>query len=229
MTIMKTDFESDLTAGTEAIVAKQSTLFGQRSLLVGLSGIDGSGKGYAAAVLAAKLADRGIRVANINVDGWLNLPSTRFSSVNPGKHFYDHALRLDEMFEQLVLPLRARRSHRLEMDFVTETATRYVKRLVQFDDIDVIILEGIFLFKPAYRGHFDLRLWIECSFEKALERALARNQEGLSPADTVRAYNNIYFPAQRIQLTRDNPRASADLLIVNDERKFCHLNEYARR
>lgn len=81
-----------------------------------------------------------------------------------------------------------------------------------------MVLEGIYLLKRALRAHYDLSVWIECSFATALERALARQQEGLPPEDTVRAYQTIYFPAQEIHLARDDPRGAATLVVVNDPR-----------
>jgi uridine kinase len=84
-----------------------------------------------------------------------------------------------------------------------------------FHKIDVVLLEGIFLFKSVYRDHFDLKVWIECSFATALERAIARGQEGLLPRETQHAFETIYFPAQRIHLARDNPRETADIVFAN--------------
>jgi hypothetical protein len=42
----------------------------------------------------------------------------------------------------------------------------------------VVVVEGIYLLKRELRAHHDVSLWIDCSFETALERALAREQEG---------------------------------------------------
>jgi hypothetical protein len=66
------------------------------------------------------------------------------------------------------------------------------------------------------RELFDLAIWVNCSFPTALARALARTQEALSPAETVRAYETIYFPAQKIHSARDNPRETATLILNND-------------
>ncbi len=195
---------------------KRRDLPAHRALLLGLSGIDGAGKGFLAARLASSLARNGLRVASLNVDGWLNLPATRFSATSPAAHFYEHALRLDSMFTDLVLPLVRNRTHRLVAQFAEETATAYREQLYEFRDTDIVLLEGIFLFKRAYRGHFDLACWVDCTFETALERALARAQEGLPPAATRTAYETIYFPAQRLHFERDAPRRSADLIIGND-------------
>src|SRR5262245_53944108 len=106
----------------EAILAARGRIDPARSVLVGVSGIDGSGKGYVTARLAEALGGRARRVAAINVDGWLNLPARRFSRERPGEHFYEHAIRFEEMFDQLVLPLRARRTHEVVADFAEETA-----------------------------------------------------------------------------------------------------------
>jgi uridine kinase len=114
--------------------------------------------------------------------------------------------------------LRDTRSIRLEADFAEETATRYRRHVYEFTDLDVIVLEGIYLLKRELVGHYDLSAWIDCSFETALERAVARAQEGLSPKDTVRAYQTIYFPAQELHARRDEPRAAATVILNNDRR-----------
>lgn len=202
-----------------AILARRRELPAQRALLVGVSGIDASGKGFLAAKAATRLQMQGVNAATIGVDGWLNLPQARFNPASPAEHFYEHALRLDEMFEQLVLPLRDRRSLVLEMDCTDETATAYRRHRYEFREVDVVIVEGIFLFKRAYRRHFDLACWVSCSFETALERARQRGQEGLPPAETARAFETIYFPAQRIHLEHDQPHTRADLIIDNDARR----------
>src|SRR6266851_1176099 len=60
------------------------------------------------------------------------------------------------------------------------------------EGVDVVLLEGIFLFKRECCGRYDFRIWIECSFETALKHALARLQEGLPPEETTAAYERIY-------------------------------------
>jgi uridine kinase len=185
-------------------------------LLVGISGIDGSGKGYFAAQLEAHLALHGIAPAIVNVDGWLNLPKKRFDPRAPAENFYQNAIRFDDFFARLVLPLRDQRSIHVVADYVAETASRYRKHSYDFKDVSVVLVEGIFLFKPQYRKHFDLTIWIDCSFPTALARAIDRAQEGLSPANTIAAYETIYFPAQRIHLAQDKPRENTDLIFEND-------------
>ena len=159
-----------------------------------------------------------MNVADLTIDGWLNLPHVRFDDQNPAEHFYLHALRFEEMFERLLLPLRERRSVRLDADYAEETATTYRSHVYAYDDIDVIVLEGIYLLKRELRRHYDVSVWIDCTFETALERAIARAQEGLPPDQTVAAYQRIYFPAQRLHFERDAPQAAATATLTNDPR-----------
>jgi uridine kinase len=198
-----------------AIIEKRKAASPQRALLVGISGIDAAGKGFVTARIAESLQMRGIKLAVINADGWLNLPHVRFHRQDPAKHFYENAIRFDEMFERVILPLRGTRNVSVESDFAEETATTFRKHCYNFCKIDIVLLEGIFLFKPAYRRHFDLTVWVECSFSTALQRAIKRSQEGLSLEETIKAFETIYFPAQRIHLARDNPREFADIVLVN--------------
>lgn len=186
-------------------------------MLVGISGIDACGKGYVTAKLSQELELKGFSVAVINADGWLNLPHVRFGDRAHGVHFYENALRLDEMFEQLILPLRLNRSIDITADFVDETATEFRPHKYIFQNIDIVLIEGIFLFKKPYGDNFDLKIWIDCSVEAAMTRAVARSQEGLPPDQTIAAYEKIYFPAQRLHFERDLPLAAADLIVQNEK------------
>ena len=204
------------------ILERRASISETRSLLVGVSGIDGCGKGHFAKQLEARLALHGVTPTLLNVDGWLNLPEKRFDQSAPAENFYANAIRFDEFFSELIIPLRDRRSVHLVADFVEETASQYRKHTYDVKNVSVVLVEGIFLFKPQYRKYFDLTIWIDCSFPTALARAIARAQEGLSAANTIAAYETIYFPAQRIHLTRDKPRENADLIFENDNSREAH-------
>jgi uridine kinase len=209
----------EVAGAVQTIVEQRRKVARERALLAGISGIDGSGKGFVTGRMAKRLRDKGVCVAVINVDGWLNLPSVRFGPDRTAQHFYGHAIRFEEMYARLVLPLRERRSLRLDAKLADPTdAEIYHLHRYEFAAIDVILLEGIFLLKRAHRDHLDVSFWIDCTFETALERALLRGQEGLPRDEVVSAYETIYFPAQRIHLERDDPRSFAAAVLINDPR-----------
>ena len=209
----------DLECLRHAILQRRRETPAHRALLVGISGIDGSGKGYISGSIAKSLSHLGTDgygVALIGTDGWLNLPHIRFAREDAAEHFYQRAIRFDEMFEHLIVPLRDRREVDIEMDFTDETAITHRRHRYHFRQIDIVLLEGICLFKREYRPLFDLTCWIECSFETALDRAVKRCQEGLRPLETVHAFETVYFPAQQIHFERDTPWVGADLILRNE-------------
>ena len=101
-----------------AIIEKRKALSLQHALLIGISGIDAAGKGFVTARIAESLQERGLELAVINADGWLNLPHVRFHRRDSARHFYENAIRFDEMFERVILPLRTTRNINVESDFI---------------------------------------------------------------------------------------------------------------
>lgn len=203
-------------AATDLITQRRRELVAERALLVAVSGIDGSGKGHVTQGLAERLTRNGLRVAAIGIDFWQQPQSIRLGLQPSGAHFYAHAFRWEELFGELVGPLVRHRSVDVMVNAIRTDVDRYFPRQYRFENVDVVLLEGIFLFKREFVLRYDLRLWIECSFQTALARAHLRNQEGVSAETLERDYRSIYFPAQRLHFERDDPRSHADLLIDND-------------
>lgn len=200
----------------ETIVLRQcAENLSDRSWLIAISGIDGSGKGYVANQLITALNHQNIHAVSINIDPWLTLPEYRFNPHNPAEHFYHHAFIFEDLFQQLIHPLQQQRSIDLETTLTGQFGLPFTQ-VYDFQNVDVIVLEGIFLLKRSLCRFYDFSIWIECSFETALERALRRNQEDLSPVEIVRDYQTIYFPAQRFHFSIDEPKFAANYVYVND-------------
>lgn len=197
---------------------------GPGAVLVGISGIDASGKSTLARRLEAELTRMRVPCAPLSID-WFHttadvrfLPRTRSDvpSVEHGRHFFDRAFRWDELFSRLVDPLVATGGcdvvvGRYEM--IGDTIKPWLARYV---GVRVVLLEGVFLFRREYAGRFDLRVWLECPFEVAQARALSRSQEGLSKSAAKTEYARVYFPAQRFHFDRDNPRGSAHVIMASE-------------
>jgi uridine kinase len=185
---------------------------------VGISGIDGSDKGYISERIHSRVRQAGLSCVLIGIDGWLQPPSKRFCQQDPASHFYQHGFRFDEMQKLLFEPLRRRGV----VDVVAQHADptnreQMVDYHYRIDRPDVVIFEGIFLLQKRFV--FDCSVWIECSFETALERALKRNQEGLTDHELERDYSDIYFAAQKMHMNADRPQARCDAIVLNDERQ----------
>ncbi len=217
----------DLGAATRLILQRRRIVPKKRALLVGVSGIDGSGKGFVGQLLDRELAAQGWKVALIGADPLQNPLTVRLSGTQPARHFYEHVLRWDELFGDVIDPLVAARGVDVEVNAIRTDVDRYYPLRWRFDDVAIVVLEGIFLFKRALVNRFDVKVWVECTFATALARAQARNQENQPPEVIERDYQRIYHAAQRLHFERDTPRALADVIVVNDPLLVARARESA--
>ena len=183
---------------------------------IAISGIDASGKGYVAKRLQSELTGKGLRVANINLDPWQNSLAVRLAKENEAENFYQNVFRWCEVFSQLITPLRKDGSIQLTSRLIASHADEYFDFEFNYSHIDILLIEGIFLFQQKYLGQFDYKVWIDCSFETGLQRALQRNVEKLTMERLIEDYGKYYYPAQRLHFKKDNPKALSDVIYCND-------------
>jgi uridine kinase len=209
---------TDVEQVAELIGRQRGVVPCSQAVLVAISGIDGSGKGYIANKITTELRRQGVSVAALGTDSWQNPLSVRINRAQPAETFYQKWARLDELFELLILPLQRNRAVTVTVTQMRQPQEEFFPVTYDFKDVDVIVLEGAYLVKQPYRQHYHAAIWVDCTFETALERALQRNQEGLSDAEIRHDYATIYFPAQELHFARDNPKSHADVVLVNDPR-----------
>ena len=183
---------------------------------VAISGIDASGKGYTAKLLQEELENRGYRVANINIDPWQNPIAVRLRKENAAENVYKNIFRWNEFFDQLIIRLQKNKSIYLETKGIRSDADIYYPIIYDYTDLDILLIEGILLFKKEYLDHYDYKVWIDCSFETGLQRAITRNIEKLDEERLIHDYEIYYYAAQQLHFERDEPQKIADLIFYND-------------
>lgn len=209
------NWSTQLACLVAAIERKRRSIPLDRAILAGISGIDGSGKSTLAPIVVQRLKAIGRRTVLIRLDDWHNPPAVRFDPARPAQTFYEKGLRHEELFANLVLPLKQYRRVRMTATISRPPEERAFRHTFAYDDVDVILFEGIFIFKKKFVRHFDFRCWVGCPFDVALQRALRRNQEGLPEEAIIRDYETIYFPAQRLHMDYDRPAEGVDFLFRN--------------
>jgi len=198
-----------------AIHIKAIDLHKTRALLVAISGVDGSGKTHLSIRLAELLRSKNLNVALIHIDAWQNPKTVRLAGAERAQHFYLHCIRFKELFARAVHPLVKARSLDLYTKGMPSDCDEPYDLEYHWQEVDVVLLEGVFLFRRDLVGQYDLRVWIECSFETAADRAVLRNVEHILPAQLTSDYAEIYHAAQRIHFALDAPRNAADIVIDN--------------
>src|SRR6266498_4577821 len=92
---------------------------------VAISGIDASGKGYVTKLLEDKLRSNGLKIASINLDPWQNPISVRLQKENAAENFYQNVFRWNDVFDQLIIPLRKDGSIQLSYRLINTRADEY--------------------------------------------------------------------------------------------------------
>lgn len=181
-----------------------------------ISGIDASGKGYITKLLQQNLESNAYKVANINIDPWQNPIPVRLRNENPAENIYENIFRWNDFFEQLIFPLQKNKGIYLETMGIRSDADIYEPLAYDFRDLDILLIDGILLLKKKYLSYYDYKIWIDCSFETGLKRALERNVERLDVERLMHDYHTFYYAAQRLHLLKDEPLATVDLIFMND-------------
>jgi len=198
-----------------SILEKKKIYDGDRLFTVAISGIDASGKGYVTKLLQQKLEEKGYRAASINIDPWQNRLPVRLRKENAAENVYENIFRWNDFFEQLLFPLQANKSIYLKTTGIHTHADEYYPLVYDFNNPDILLIEGILLLKKKYLPYYDYKIWIDCSFETGMQRAISRNAEKLEKEKLIEDYNTFYYPAQRLHLEKDQPLHTADLIFEN--------------
>ena len=129
---------------TTQILKKQASPGGKSALLVGISGIDASGKGNSCSELKLQLSKSGMHVAKLPQ---LMIGYILFLGSNSNWWCFDFIRKdfvIPELFQQLILPLKNKQSVRLQ-SFKTHLISAWViPHTWHFVNTDIILLEGIF-------------------------------------------------------------------------------------
>lgn len=191
-----------------------------RPLRVGFDGIDAAGKTSLADELAAELCSRGRQVIRATIDGFHNPRAVRYARgpLSPEGYYFD-SFNYPLLRQTLLDPLgpggcRAYRA--AAYDHRADCALDLPEQIAPQDA--VLLFDGIFLFRPELAGCFDLKIFVDISFEESLRRALLRDLLVFGSREAVEErYRLRYIPGQQLYFSLCNPRQAADWVVGNDD------------
>jgi uridine kinase len=186
-----------------------------KAKIVAISGIEGGGKRAITKKVAQALRLEGISVAIVHTDDWEACASIRFNVMNSPEEYYLNAYRLDEMVEQLILPLKLFGSVQTSVHLEDVLNPRTVD--YNFEDIDIILLEGPYLLQRAYLDLYDYSIWVESDFDAAFTRLdnqvdIEQSQEAL-----VNLFERLIKPAAQYHIYTDDPQDSANSVYIEEQ------------
>ncbi len=190
-------------------------------VLVGIDGVDASGKTTLADRLAVYLEQSGRQIIRASVDGFHNRSIIRYrqGKESPSGYYQDsfnHRL----LIEKLLQPLSTGKLEYRErvFDYRIDKAVDVPVQKAEKDAI--LVMDGIFLFRPELIRYWDIKIFLDVDFDVTVQRAIRRAKDLESPEteqEIIDIYNRRYMPGQKLYFEEANPQEIADILIDNND------------
>ena len=186
-----------------------------RPFVLGVTGIDASGKTHFASELATHVESSGLGVQLVHVDDFHHPRSVRYESSDEAESYFHRSFDLGTLVDRVLEPISREGSLDDELQLLDLATDSYqLRRRYEVRPESVVILEGVFLFRDALQGYLDLSVFLEVSFDVARDRGCARDASTIGE-DARRRYDEKYLPAQQRYIDRVNPRRLADFVVEN--------------
>lgn len=193
---------------------------GERPFVVGITGIDSSGKTMFTESLAKFLISKNRKVQVIRLDDFHNPRQVRYSGRNQAENYYHRSFNIRTIIESLLIPIHKNGEHSVELNLLDLLTDKYeIKKEYSFKPETIILFEGVFLFKKELAEYIDLKVFLEIPFDESKKRAKARDPEAV-----LNKYDRKYLPAQAGYLKDYPPQETADMIIDNANWEYPYIS-----
>lgn len=190
-------------------------------VLVGINGVDASGKTILTKELSQKLKKSERKIMIASVDDFLNPKDIRYQKdKNPAESFYYDSYNYDAIINLLLKPFHSGNLEYRNKFFDYRINSEIDCPTQEAEKNSILIMEGIFLFRPELIDFWDLKIFLDVDFETTLQRALERETEKNhigSKQKIIDRYKKRYIPGQKLYLKEVNPKAKSDIVIDNSD------------
>lgn len=187
-------------------------------LVVGINGVDGSGKTEFTKRLSSQMG----QAIRIHIDDFHHPKIKRYQRGECSPlGFYHDSINFAQVRDRVLRPIKKAKNFPINIltksfDLATDQA-RF--ETAEIDRCHVILVEGIFLFRPELAPFLDIKILIECDFEITLERMKRRDIENAEDIGAItefeRRFRNKYMAGQKLYMQDISPRSLADIIIDN--------------
>jgi uridine kinase len=188
-------------------------------VLVGIDGVDVAGKTSFADKLADRLKESNRQIIRASIDGFHNPRSLRYrKGRNSPEGYYQDSFNIRLVIDKLLKPLSSRNLEYREAAFDYRTDKKVNLPGKKADKEAILIMDGIFLFRPELVKYWDIKIFLDVGFDVTLQRAIKRAKDQGTPdseQDIIDIYNRRYILGQKLYFQETAPQEKADILIDN--------------
>src|SRR5215467_1031639 len=185
--------------------------------VIGINGIDASGKTMFSRDLSSFLIGHGYFVQLVHVDDFHNPKKVRYQGDNEAENYLFRSIDFERLAGNLLDNIVEKQELDIELtllDLNTDQYTLSRRYVVNRDSI--VIVEGVFLFKKDLLDYFDFKVFLDISFSESVRRGIARN-ERIPAGDVEDRYSEKYLVGQKLYFRLHDPKGAADMTINNED------------
>jgi len=200
-------------------IAKQILQKKQKDLplLVGINGVDTSGKTTFTKELSRYISKMGFKTQTILMDDFHNPSQIRNKERDAILSYINNAFDLSKIENEILGPIAKEGILDKELTLLDLEEDKFTKCKRYFVDKDTIVLvEGVLLYREPLNKYFHLRLFMDISFDEVLERAKKRDG-ALFGDKVIERYRTKYIPIQKLYIEKYDPKGISDIIIDNED------------
>jgi uridine kinase len=203
----------------EEIRSRIQTRTADMPFVIGINGIDASGKTTFAESLSRFLLTKGYSTQLVHVDDFHNEKAIRYCDGDEASNFYRRSFNFERLESLILKPIVEIGHLDTELILLDLESDQYsLKRQYKVSPSTIVIVEGVFLFKRELRHYFDLAIFLHSSFETAMQRARCRDKH--IPVNAIEErYTKKYHAGQKLYFALEHPYDKADI-IIDTERLY---------
>lgn len=187
---------------------------------VAIDGFTAAGKTSLGHELARGLSRRGRPVARASLDDFKRPWSERhrYDRIS-GEGYYRNAFDRDATRTLLLDPSDPGADGLVALcsiDPLTQVDHSAVR--TQMPANGVLIVDGVFAYRPEINAYWDLRIWVEIAAELSVRRGVERDAEAYTSAEAAEAlHRDRYLAGELLYVAEVDPRSFVDVIIDNSD------------
>ncbi|MEU2998153.1 uridine kinase [Streptomyces sp. NPDC006995] len=191
---------------------------GSGRILVGIDGFTTAGKTSFGHELAARMAESGRPVLRATLDDFKNPWKDRhLYDRESGEGYYRNAYDYASAKRLLLDPARSPEAASCALCSIDPlTQETHAADTTPLAPDSVLIVDGVFAFRPEIDAYWDVRIWMDVDAELSVRRGAERDQDWAGP-DAEAIHRDRYLVAERLYLDEVDPLPRMDVIVDNTD------------
>ena len=185
--------------------------------VIGINGVDTSGKTIFTNQFAKYLTHKGIQTAVLHIDDYHNPAEIRRQGDSEIDAYYHNAFHYRQVVEEVLKPLhQAGELHKEVLCLNLDTNLYENKVRYDIGQDTVLLIEGVLLFREPLLPYLDGTVFLNITFEEVIQRATVRDVPKYG-VGFLQKYHDKYIPIQKKYFTQYNPYENSHIVIDNND------------